>query len=592
MKRRLCSCVVTLLVLTTSLSAQAGKIKANSAAQADEYCRRIQATRFLDFATFGATKPDITALAQRIQELGSVEAACEEWIDQQYALPATYIEPLALQMQADDGIDPLQTDAWVQRYRHHAFAHAAMGAPDQLRQRVTWAASQIAVVSEHAYGSVSADGAGKPYYYAPTNYYDMLMSHAFGNYGAMLKGVSLHPTMGHYLSHVRNRKANAAANIFPDENFAREIMQLFSIGLYELNSDGSLKRDGAGRLIPTYDNEDIRAFARVFTGWKYAGDGFWAAPNFHDQMEMYESEHDVDAKVLLNGTTLPAGQTGMQDLDGAIANLMSHSSTAPFVSRRLIQRLVKSNPSRNYLARVSQVWNNTNGDMKSVIKAILLDSEVVNGISFRKTQEGPGEWYVEVLNNGTEDSRLQEPTIRYFSLLRRFEPESNYPSGRFMMSDMSYHWTQAYMKSPSVFNFYLPDFQPPGEIVSYYAQNTPDNALYAPEYELLTAVTATRILNRYRSTIYNQRSIHTLLNNGTYDFRCDINLNFDDETALASNPRALVDHLDMLLAKGNLSDEVRDLMITALEEETTSNVARARAAILCVKAAPQADVNR
>lgn len=595
MIRRVCSvCVVALLVLSTSLSAQAGKIKADSAAAAARVRLRILATRFLDSATFGAKKSDVDALVLRMEQI-DVKPACEEWIDQQLALPPTLLQPLALQMMADDGIDPLQTNAWVQRYRHHAFWHAAVAAPDQLRQRVGWALSQIPVINTNSFNFVGNDAVGTPQYLGPLNYYDMLLNNSFGNYRGVLTDVSLHPCMGVFLSHLRNRKGNPAINRFPDENYAREIMQLFSIGLYELDSQGNLLKDPSGNFIPTYNNEDIKAAARVFTGLRYAPapgnnqNNIWTPANFSEPMGSFEPEHDTAEKLVL-GATLPAGQTVRQDIDDFVDVLMNHPSIGPFIGRRLIQRLVKSNPSQGYLMRVSQVFQSTNGDMSSLIKAVLLDSS--NDLSFRTIQEGPNEWSVEVLHSGTEDSRLKEPMLQCTEFLRKFDAQSDYPTGRVMMADLKYHWTQGFLASPSVFNFYLPDFQPPGDIVGYQGSaNLPnDGSLFAPEFELLTAVTSNRIINWFRSVVYNERSAHTLLNNSSYTFRCNLDLDFSQEKALAADPAALVDHLDVLLTYGSLDEEVRQMLIDALTEETTSTTARARAAILLAIVSPRGAV--
>ncbi len=597
MTRRLLSAgVAGLLVLASALPAFSGTIKVSTNQEAQDVILRIQAGRFLDIATFGATRADTDALVARMKVVGR-DAAFGEWIDQQFQLPATYTEPLALQMMADDGIDPLQTNAWVQRYRHHTFFHNAMAADDQLRQRVAWALIQICVVNDSMFGAVRNDLTDQPHYLAPLSYYDMLIRNSLGNYSDVLMDVTRHPVMGRFLSHLRNRKANPAANRFPDENYAREIMQLFAIGLYELNEDGTLIKDAEGKLVPTYDNEDIKAFARVFTGFSYAGHGtnFWGWPdNSHDPMAMFDNQHDTDEKVLLNGTVLPAGQTGMQDVQGAIDNLMDHPSSGPFVIRRLIQRLVKSNPTKGHIYRVVQKWKDNGqgvrGDMKAVIKAILMDQDVLNGVRFTTTQVGPGEVHVAVSNNGTEHSRFKEPVVRYLSFLRKFRPQSDYPTGRFMMSDMRWHWTQGFLRSPSVFNFYLPDFQPPGDIVGYEpSANVPNAFVVAPEFELFTAVTANRTPNRYRSTIYNEESRHSLVG-GTYNLRCNIALDFSDEKALAADPAQLVQHLNILMAHGMMSDESCQTMTDALTEESVNTTTRTRAAILGFAVSPSVAV--
>lgn len=598
MNRRLCSAALVGVCLAMCVPAFGGTITTTTQAKAEQIRYRLYATKFLDHATFGATKAEANALATRMQQIGIREAA-EEWIDQQFAVPATYLEPLALDMIADDGFDPLQTNIGVHRYRRHAYWHAAVAAPDQLRQRVAWALIQICVINDGMFGAVRNDHSGQPHYMAPLSYYDMLLRNSFGNYRDVLMDVTRHPCMGRFLSHLRNRKANPAVNRYPDENFAREIMQLFSIGLYELESDGELRRDINGDLIPTYDNEDIKAFARVFTGFSYAGHtNFWGWPdNSHDPMAMFDSQHDMEEKTLLNGQILPAGQTGLQDVNGAIDNLMNHNNIAPFIGRRLIQRLVKSNPDRDYMARVSSAFNDNGqgvrGDMQAVVKAILLDDAVFAAFDVSIRNEGPGVWKVDVTNTSTEDSRFMEPVVRYASFLRKFDGQSDYPTGRIMINSMAWNWTQGFMRSPSVFNFYLPDFQPPGDIVEYQTSTRiPNGSLHAPEFELFTAVTANRTPNRYRWDVYSEKSQQWLLNNSQGQLRSNVLLNFDEEKQLAADPVQLVDHLDVHLAHGNLDESMRQALITALTEETTDTTARARAAILSVLVAPQNAITR
>ncbi len=588
MQRRLF--FAALFVVTATLPAFSGTITARTSVEATRVQLRIRATRFLNMATFGAKPADVAALVDRMEQLGDNKKAFAEWIENQFRLEPTYLEPIATQMMSDDGIDPLQTNAWVQRYRHQAYWHATMAAEDQLLHRLASALLQVFVVSDHMNNGIRLDLSGKPHYFGSLHYYDTaLLANTKGTYRDAMMSVTLHPIMGNYLSHLRNRKANPSIGRFPDENYAREIMQLFSIGLYELQPNGVLVKDSKGELVPTYDNEDIKAFARVFTGLTYEGhDSFWGWPdNSHASMIMWESEHDTDEKTLLNGTVLPAGQTGMQDINGAIDNLMAHPNIAPFVCRRLIQRLVKSNPSKEYLSRVSTTFVNTGGDMEAVTKAILLDDTVMDGVEFTVEKKGPGVWHIGVTNHGTEDARLNEPVLSFTQFMRAFNPQTDYPNGWFMMSDLSWNWTQRHLGSPSVFNFWLPDYQPPGDIVSYKTSpKIPNGFLTASEFALLTAVTANRTPNYYRWMANTGVSQHTLLNNSSYTLKCTLTLDFDEAIALANDPRALVDYLDITLAAGQLSDETRDNLIAALHD-TTDVTARARSAILAVAVAPQ-----
>ena len=232
------------------------------------------------------------------------------------------------------------------------------------------------------------------------------------------------------------------------------------------------------------------------------------------------------------------------------------------------------------------------GDMKAVIKAILTDAEVTNAIKIRRRRINSTSFEIEVTNRGTIDSRLQEPMLQYLSFLRKFRPVSDYPTGRFMMADMKWHWGMGFMASPSVFNFYLPDYQAP-ELVGITAPTTHPNGFFVnPEAQLRgNDVYATRTPNFFRLTTYNASSNHTLINNGTYDFRCNIALDFSEEEALANDPAALVQHLNLLLVHGNIDDEGMQTIIDALDE-TTDPVERTRGTIAAFLIAPQLATTR
>ena len=227
--------------------------------------------------------------------------ACEEWVDNQLDMaPSLHVQTIEEMMNAH-GFELDEYDEYVIRYRHHAFYYNALRAPDQLQQRAAWALAQIFVISDlgNGFNDQRTNPNGIPQWLGPTDYYDKLLRGATGNYRDMLRDVTLHPIMGHFLSHFRNARADPANNIFPDENYAREIMQLFSIGLHELHQDGRPKLDENGNLIPTYDNDTIQNFARVFTGLTFAGAEYfyWGDPqDFVSPMEMWESYHDHDEK--------------------------------------------------------------------------------------------------------------------------------------------------------------------------------------------------------------------------------------------------------------------------------------------------------
>ncbi|MEM9744612.1 MAG: DUF1800 domain-containing protein [Pseudomonadota bacterium] len=470
------------------------------------------ASRFLARTTFGATWEEIDAVARQGEAL---------WLDTQFATPASkHLQTVATiydALESDDNLDP-------DGFWRYAWWSTVLPADDQLRQRVAYALSQIFVVSaqvEELPTTVVALPA----------YYDLLAEHAFGNFRDLLRAVTLSPAMGLYLSHLNNAKANPATNTFPDENYAREVMQLFSIGLFELNADGSQRLDNNGQPIPTYDNDDIREFAEVFTGLSFGGDnqtfgtrfgGDWAVP-----MRMFDEAHDESEKNLLNGTTLPAGQSGIEDLDGAIDNLFNHPNVGPFIGRQLIQRLVTSNPSPAYIGRVTEAFNAApRGDMRRLLRAILLDPEATAAV-------------------GSDDrfGKLREPFLRYVALNRQLgaAPES----GSIFGVDggvVRFTTGQHVLESPSVFNFYSPDFVP--------SQAFAADALVAPEFQITTANKVIGVSNLIAFSIFS----NTL---DTTNGLPEILLNVEDLETLATDLDALLDRLDTQFTYGTLRPEAR-----------------------------------
>ena len=443
--------------------------------------RRVEAARFLTHAGFGGDLADVDDV---------MNTGFEQWLDNQKALPAsgflTELEDIwniifdahiAYGIPEDDIFGPYHP-----HFSYTWFEHM-MTEDDQFRQKVSYVLSQIFVVS------INSDL--RDWGYALASYYDIFQTHGLGNYKDLITEVSMHPVMGHYLSHFENPKTDAANNIHPDENYAREIMQLFSIGLYELKIDGTYKLDSNGDRIPSYDNNDIKELAKVFTGlgaggiqewvdWTGGqpvfGLGIWATDRTVP-MQMYEAQHEQGAKQLFGGThTIPAGQTGMQDIEDAIDILYNHSNVGPFMARRLIQRLIKSNPSPDYIKRVATVFNNNGqgvrGDMYAVFKAILLDPEA-------RTCDA-----LEVNNPG----RLREPVMRLTSLLKAFPLDNignNYWEAGVQLNN---HLGQQTLASPTVFNFYLPDYQPNGPIG--------DANLVAPEFQIYNTQTSIGYINK------------------------------------------------------------------------------------------------
>jgi uncharacterized protein (DUF1800 family) len=366
---------------------------------------------------------------------------------------------------------------------------------------------------------------------------------------------------------------------FSDENYAREVMQLFSIGLFELNVDGSRKLDGAGRPMPTYDNGDITEFAKIFTGLGPggSGDAFGDEGQFDmtAPMRMYDEWHEPGEK-LLHGVVVPSGQSGMQDLEDAIEVLFRHPNVGPFFSRFLIQRLVTSNPTPDYIVRVASKFNDNGsgvrGDMKAVIQAILLD------------QEASGE------SAGPHYGRLQEPFVRYVALCRMFRASSAsglyINSGFYADSFLNQHAGAA----PSVFNFFLPDYQPSGLIG--------DAGLVAPEFQITTDSTVIGMANFAMNVTLmgnpmtnpaDQAVAECLAENDcghlpefVYDPLGDniVRLDLSEEEKVASDAGALLDHLDVVMTYGTLSGNTREALLPVVAAVPESALHwRARVAI-------------
>ena len=497
-----------------------------------------QAFRLLNQATFGATEE----VAEAVIELGF-----EDWIDEQMRQPASLQLPHLRALPVPERLPQLQRD------RSDIWFRNVLNGPDQLRQRVAFALSQILVVSEFG-------GLGQmPYGLA--DYYDLLVQEAFGNYRELIEKVTLHPAMGVYLSMLGNQRPDPARNISPDENYARELMQLFTIGLVELNIDGSERKDAQGRSIATYDQDIIEGFAHVFTGWNYAnGANFYRArSNARTQalpMQLYPDFHAAGPKQLLSGERLPAGQSGQQDLEDALDNLFAHDNVAPFICIRLIQRLVTSNPSRAYVRRVASVFNDNGngvrGDLGAVIKAILLDSEARAG-------------------SAETSGKMKEPLLRLTQLWRAYDAKSADGSYRYRPIDV---FAQGPLQAPSVFNFFSPFYAPMGELA--------DAGLTAPELEIATEYQNTRITNFF----YLQALRRHSSNPGLKD--TDVYLDIEQEEAVADDADALIDRVADRLLAGQISEDLRTAIRSLLDARPNDSAARRTAAtIYLVASSPE-----
>ena len=472
-----------------------------------------EAVRLLLQASFGPTDGSV----ENVAEIGA-----EAWLEAQFASPVTeHLPVLNSTFPGDEIYSHHWVEIWWQR---------SIYADDQLRQRVAFSLSQIFVVSTKD-ARLLVDPRGV------TSYYDTLLTHSFGNFRDLLEAVTLHPMMGMYLSMLGNEKPDAERNIRPDENFAREVMQLFTIGLVELNQDGSVVTDSQGNPVATYDQETIKGFAHVFTGWHYAGRANWWDDNYDGQspMEPYEAFHDRGEKILLNGTGVPAGQNARADLAMALDNLFNHPNVGPFIGKQLIQRLVTSNPSADYISRVAAAFNDNGdgvrGDMRAVIEAILLDDEA-RDIS------------------ATSTGKLRNPLLRIAHVMRVFQSRAR--DGGMGHEFVGLNIGVAPLDSPSVFNFYRPDYSAPGAIR--------EAGLVSPEFQITNEISITRYVNYmfYMAWFNNLRGDDIVEDDAGI-------VNFDQLAALSDDHDALLDYLNLMLLDGQMNDTMRTVLMDALD---------------------------
>lgn len=463
----------------------------------------------------GAFGPSDAAINQVIDQGGR-----EAWVDAQLALSPTRHLPVV------KSLFPNQNDQQEGRYR--AFWDRAIRANDQLRQRVAFALSHILVISDKATairdkGNLAA------------SYYDVLITHAFGNFRDLMQDVTLHPAMGIYLSMMGNDKPDIASGRRADENYARELMQLFTIGLVGLNIDGT---EIEGTL--TYTEDDVVNLARVFTGWSWDVDRW--RPNHRNgwnsdrtamerPMAAFPEHHDTDTKVFL-GMDMPAGQSPEVDLQMALDRLFTHPNVAPFISKQLIKRLVTSNPSRAYVARIASTFNNNGngvrGDLGAVVRAILLDQEARD----------------EATSSNDDYGKLRESMLRYAHMWRAFRVTDPVILNR----NNAQHYPQiAPLTAPSVFNFFRPTYAPPGTL---------SNAgLVAPEFQLNSET--------------NLNDVNKALMRGVIEDKfhnANVRLNLNIERRLLSDPQALLLHLDRILLAGRMTDGMRQILNQYISE--------------------------
>ena len=513
-----------------------------------------EASRFLAQASYGSNPKDIKALTGR---------TANEWIEAQFLRP-----PFSLlnamrywrQRRGPEGnkkvseLEDAHNAWWVSTIQQ-----------DQLRQRVAFALSQIFVVS-------SAGVVGE-YPKGLVSYYDTLVRGAFGNFRQLLQDVTLHPMMGMYLTYIGNRKerfdSTGKITQAPDENYAREVMQLFTIGLEQLNLDGTPKKDAQGRPIPTYSNDDVVSLARVFTGLSWNGgqlthECFVRAGNCAANtnaretrpMVAYDQYHSTLEKRFL-GTTIAEGQSSTTaDLKVALDTLFNHPNVGPFIGRQLIQRLVTSNPSPAYVRRVASAFNNNGqgvrGDMKAVIRAVLLDEEA-RGAHARKQPDF---------------GRIREPVLRFTHLMRAFEASSRSGYWTIGPTNAPSELNQTAMRAPSVFNFYRPGYSPAGTPIAR-------EKLVAPEMQILNESSVAGYadyLNRFvgGTSIYivglGKMIPHPEGEPATNGMAREVRFNLEPLIAKANDVDQLLDEIDMLLLNGQMQSDTRKIIHDAVSQ--------------------------
>lgn len=528
--------------------------------------RQRQAALFLMQAGFGPTEADLEAVVRQGERA---------WISAQMAMPAGshFVDHVQHQYDRGDAWRPggaNYTAVWVA----NAFWQAAATTPNPLRARVAVALSQIFTVSQ-------ADSNLWNHARAVAAFHDMLGRHAFGNFRELMQDVALSPAMGIYLSHMRNRKEDLAVGRVPDENFARELMQLFSIGLHELNADGTPRRSSDGRPIETYGNADVMALARVFTGWSWAlpdaelteSNFRWGGPNYsaaQDRridllpMKAYPGMHSMAAKRVFAGKPwaidIPAGGTAEADLRIALDGLFRHPNVGPFIARQLIQRLVSSQPTPAYVARVAAAFNDNGsgvrGDLAAVLRAVLLDDEA------RDPPAGAG--------------KLREPILRAAHWARALGARST--SGQWSMAWELETSGQRALAAPSVFGHFRPGHVPPNTV---FAQR----GATAPEFQIVNESSVAAWINTAEAMAGSGLGW-----NGTAN---DVHVDHAALGALVDDGRLdrLVRHLNLLLLGGRMPAGLRQSILDAASQATGNSpeqvrAARARAATFLVLASP------
>jgi len=517
---------VTLPSGTTSLTVSVvnpnpGSANSSSAAATIYLAAVPAAARLLDQATFGTTTTDIT----KVQSIGA-----DAWITQQFNTAYTPLPnittPLPAVCLAANTPTVCEESEWWQ---------TALTGNDQLRQRVALALSEIFVISSNSVNATTI-----------TYYHNMLAQDAFTNFLTIMHDVSVSPGMGAYLNMLNSNKAPAGE--IPNENYPRELMQLFTIGIDALNQDGSLQLDSSGNPIPNYTETQVQAFARAYTGWTYATASGGVPTSFPNNTANYfapmvavESAHDMTAKTLLNGTTLPAGQKAELDLTDALTNIFNHTSMPAFICRQLIQHLVKSNPSPAYVSRIAAVFanngSNVRGDMQAVIRAILEDTEARAGDT----------------NTADDGGHLREPILWITNFLRAVGfTNTDANSSYYNLSNQSSPLGEAPYRSNSVFNFF-----PPNYVI-------PQSTINAPEFDLENSASA----------ILRLSLANTMVFNGISGFSVNLTATGPLGVVATASSANLVDTLGVMFMHGQMPTDMRTQILNTITGLTPAQQVR------------------
>lgn len=523
-----------------------------------------EAVRFAARGQFSVSSADMT----RLKDVGYVS-----WLDSEIAKPVS--ETAVASYIRLGGEDFVNKDYFGTNFHTQVMWQQFLDSNDQLRKRIAFALSEFFVVSANGVDAVW-HGLGL------CHYWDILNKNAFGSFRTLLEEVTLNPVMGQFLSLNGSQKEDSKTGRRPDENYAREVMQLFTIGLVELNVDGTAKKDASGNPIQTYSNDDVTNVARALSGWAWQGTaaerltqepwlmpGYMKRPMTSDPALMQytyanrASEHSpLEAKFL--GVTIPANTDAVSALKTVLDTLFNHANTPVFFSKQMIQRLVTSNPSPAYVDRIAKVFANNGqgvrGDLGAVFKAILVDDEALSAANLTSQTFG----------------KVREPFVRFVQWAKTFNLKKP-ASGKYDLFDTSQQSNslgQMVFRSPSVFNFFRPGYVPAGTAIA-------DNKLVAPEFQIVNEISTIGYVNYMHNVVTNKSNPN-------------LEPDYTSEAAIANDSTALVNRIDLLLSGGQLSQANKDRIKQAVDSITlpATNDADARfnrvaSAILLTMAAPQ-----